>query len=196
MNKEEILKKALQKLRLGEKLTEREARAVRVAERKEKEKLRAEHYGAVPIGLIVEWTGNTHSQLKSKARAHGLPFAKGPVSLPDFFKALAAFLEKAGHRLSTADERLADIRYRREVASTRKVELEVLREEGQWIPREYVEKGLAVLVEHLRNAAVVLNQQYGDDGYEVLARAINEIERDFESYFGTGDDSKRGKRRA
>jgi hypothetical protein len=138
---------AYAKMARREKLSSREASALKRFEKDREEQLRWQFYAAIPQKHWRQMSGRQTKVINEQAARYGLPFGGPTINLPELARAIHNFLAANAQKLAADDELLTGAsslaleRYREERAALAR--LDRLQREGQLLPRDQVREALA-----------------------------------------------------
>jgi hypothetical protein len=182
---------AYAKVARGEKLTSREAAALKRFEKDREEQLRWQYYGSIPQKHWRQMSGRQTKVLNEQAARYGLPFGGPTINLPQLARALHDFLAANAQKLAADDELLTGAsspaleRYREERAALAR--LDRLEREGELLPRDQVRDALGRIAGIVRAAGDSLARQFGNEALELLVEAVDDAEAEIERIFGDAD---------
>jgi hypothetical protein len=185
-----LLRSAIDKRARGERLTREESRALDRAKKEQDDRLRDQHYAAVPKRCWAKWSGRQQKVLNEQAARYGIPIAGATISLPAVALWLHEFLATHARRLAgvDADDPLlagasspALERYR--LARAKREELGYERDLGAWLPRTEVHEGLELFAAILRPAIETLQRQFGPAAHALVDDALTEAIHAFHRHF-------------
>lgn len=192
----DLVRSAVAKLRVGDRLTSDERRAYKAFEKKREEESMRRHYSSVPQKMWREWSGRQTKVLKDQAQRYGIPIG-ATIDLSELALWLHDFFAKHGRKFSapetddpelqgTASPALEE--QRREKAIM--LRLQRLEREGTLVDKAYVDDKLEQLAAVLRRAGERLERRYDSDAKAILDEAINGFRREHAAMW-PGDVSKR-----
>lgn len=178
--------RALEAAGTGVPLTDRQRRLVERAKREYDERIRREHYAAVPRKIYQQWAGNRHWHTLGKQLAAVGVTLTSPVDLAALVRALHDHLEAAGR--ATNDD--AKTEWTEKLAAERYalVRLRRRRQESELVDVVDVVAILQTAGEQIRRGVERLEKQYGPEPARILYRAIDAAERAIGRRFDRRED--------
>lgn len=190
----ELVRSGLAKRAKGEKLTQREARALKNFEALQLDKQRDAIVQAIPKGLWCEWSGRQPKVVNEQAHRYRLPLLGRTVNLKDLARALHDFLAANAKKLagSDADDPLlagaaspALELYRQE--KYRLARLDRLTQEGKLLRLDDVRDRLVRIASILRQAGELIEKQHGREASDILNTALDDAQTEIDA-LGSGRD--------
>lgn len=189
-----FLRQAAEKLKKGEKLTERESRAHTKAMAIQEASWREKIYRDIPQGDFAAMCGGTGKpkqtkQLQDMERQWGLPFARPSIDLHELFAELWVFLVEQGPAfkllMESSDDgesslgvSLVRARIRKLVADADAAELRNAHREGLVCERDHVHRVYEVMSSRILRASEHAQKKWGIEGFELFTELAS----------GLGDD--------
>jgi len=183
----ELIASGLKKLQAKQKLSAREAAAVKRFERGREEERRWSYYRTIPQKHWREMSGRQAKVLIEQAEAYGLPFGGAVVDLPALAKALHDFLAANKFKLArelTDEELIAGggestpglERLRNATATLREMDVEERK-------KTHADLGdlhnvLMRFTSLLRRGGEILQRKFGGDAADIYNSAIDQAERE------------------
>jgi hypothetical protein len=190
---QDLVARAYRKLTNQQELTRQERAALKRHEKEKDERLRWQHYRAIPQKHWREMSGRQTKVINEQAARYGIPFGGAFIDLPGVVRALHDFLAENALKLAKDDDdpllnapsSPALERYREERAALAR--LDRLEREGQLLPRDQARESLGRVAAILRGAGEVLQRQFGVAAVEILYEAIDDATREVSQSFGGTD---------
>ncbi len=175
---------AIEKTRQGQRPTFREQAALKALEAERDTLLRWTHYHTTPKSHYVLMAGREGRSLNRQADRHGIPIRGRTVDLAAVIHWIHDLLAKHGQRLAGLDDADSLLvgtsspaleRYRR--AKGKLAEFELERQQGNLISKDRMGQALSGLNTILRECALTLQREYGDDAAALMTDAVKDWAR-------------------
>lgn len=189
---------ALSKHKRGITPSTREQLALRKWEEAHEETKRWQYYRTVPQKHWREMSGRQAKVLNEQAVLYGLPFGTAVIDLPAVIRALHDFLARNAKKLSALDcddpllvgeSSPALERYRDERAKLAKMDRQ--ERERTLLPREEIHEMLGRVARIIRGAGDGLQRQYGSEAHALLDEAMDDADKEIETYFAERNNAPR-----
>jgi len=181
---------ALEKRRLGQRVTREESAALRRVQKARDAELRAGHYRSVPKRDWQRWSGRQQKVLNEQAARYGIPIHRATINLEELAAWLHDFLARNHLKLNAPDDADPAIAgatspglERKRLADAARAELRYQQELGTWIPRRFVHTGFALLSSILRQAGERLQRECGLEAHAILDEALDDAQTAFHDHF-------------
>lgn len=188
---------ALDKNRRGEVPSREEREALKRFEERRDEELRIAHFAGVRKKDWREWSGRQDKILNEQAARYGIPIGGATIDIRDVAKWLHDFLAENARRLTNPesdDDEYAGCsspnleKYRKARALREHLAYEC--DLQQWIARDQVHAGMAIIAGIMRTANEALLRQFGANAQKILNKAWDNVEREITLRFGALDDKQ------
>lgn len=184
---QDLARKAIEARRRGERPKAAELAALRRVEKAREEATRWAYYDSIPRNHYEQLSGRQRKVLNEQAVRYGLPIGAKIVKLSELLPAFHAFFAKHGRRiLDCIDDPLlgggdspALERYRNEKAILAKLERQ--EKQRRLLPRDLIHEALMRTASILRKTGELLHKNHGPDAGRLLAEALEDCQREFDS---------------
>lgn len=193
----QLARRGLRRIREDKQATNQELAAIKRIREAQEDEVRWRHYRSVPQRHYAEMSGLSPKSVLQQAATYGFPVQGRVIDLAAVVAHLHRFLtenaaslrgyarraglgtaqpgadenaEASSDERGSSDERLT-------LARARLKEMEVAQRMGLLIDREAVRRGMNTAAARLREAAIMLQRQYGADAGVIIEEALEEIER-------------------
>ena len=190
----DLVASAYRKVVNGQELTRSERAALKRHEKEKEERLRWQHYAAIPQKHWRQMSGRQTKVINEQAARYGIPFGGAKIDLAAVVRALHDFLAENATKLARDEDELmqgsvspALERYREERAAIAR--LDRLEREGQLLPRDATREMLGRIAGILRGAGDTLQRQFGNAATEILHEALDDAQREIDRAFASNTDA-------
>jgi len=182
---------ALEKQRRGETPNREEMAALKRFERRRDEEARQKHLRTIRRGEWCRWAGRKSKVVHEHAMRFGLPLNGETIDVIALAPALHDLLDGRAGRVDSGDKPNGELTplERKRLAESRRIELQLQCEMGRWIKRECVNRLLAGIGRHLRQAGELLFQHHGPTARQILDDALVACERLAADDLGTSEST-------
>lgn len=174
----ELARKALEKRRVGEQPSFREAAALRRVEKQREDQARWAHYRNIPKKHWMQMSGRQQKVLNEQATRYDLPVGGPVVNLEEVCRWLHGFLVDHGDTLHAAMQghvAQEDLKRQREQLKLDRERMAFEQEAGRLVDREELSLGLNRLAKVLRDAQQTLLTTCGEEAHLVMEEALDDF---------------------
>ena len=148
------------------------------------ETLRRHHLQTVPKGDYVKMSGRQQKVIDTQAVRWGMPVAGPTVNIYQLVLWLHEWFGENGRAVARVSDPKPDKPESEiEALKVERMRFDLERARGDWVPREDVLEGFAVIAEHVRRGIETLQKTFGPSAHETMVESLDAAMREVAKRF-------------